>query len=53
MLIGLLLLDIDYRTYFEGAQFIHFLLGPDTVGLAIPQLQCSAQISSQTRRRKS
>jgi len=25
-----------YRTYFEGAQFIHFLLGPATVALAIP-----------------
>ncbi len=37
MLIGLLLLvDIDYATYFEGAQFIHFLLGPATVALAIP-----------------
>ncbi|GGB87879.1 membrane protein [Marinobacterium zhoushanense] len=26
----------DYDTYFEGAQFIHFLLGPATVALAIP-----------------
>ena len=26
----------DYRTYFEGAQFIHFLLGPATVALAVP-----------------
>ena len=26
----------DYRTYFQGAQFIHFLLGPATVALAIP-----------------
>ncbi|MDY8109667.1 LrgB family protein [Fulvimarina sp. 2208YS6-2-32] len=25
-----------YDTYFEGAQFIHFLLGPATVALAIP-----------------
>lgn len=25
-----------YTTYFEGAQFIHFLLGPATVALAIP-----------------
>ncbi len=25
-----------YQTYFEGAQFIHFLLGPATVALAIP-----------------
>ncbi|MGA1854548.1 LrgB family protein [Azospirillum sp. 11R-A] len=27
---------IDYRTYFDGAQFVHFLLGPATVALAIP-----------------
>jgi len=26
----------DYRTYFDGAQFIHFLLGPATVALAVP-----------------
>ncbi|MGJ8588223.1 MAG: LrgB family protein [Yoonia sp.] len=26
----------DYTTYFEGAQFIHFLLGPATVALALP-----------------
>lgn len=28
--------DVDYATYFEGAQFVHFLLGPATVALAIP-----------------
>ena len=26
----------DYPTYFEGAQFVHFLLGPATVCLAVP-----------------
>ena len=26
----------DYDTYFEGAQFVHFLLGPATVALALP-----------------
>lgn len=26
----------DYTTYFNGAQFVHFLLGPATVALAIP-----------------
>ena len=37
VLIGLLLLTgTPYDTYFEGAQFIHFLLGPATVALAIP-----------------
>jgi len=28
--------ETDYATYFEGAQFVHFLLGPATVALAIP-----------------
>ena len=37
VLIGLLLLTgTSYDVYFEGAQFIHFLLGPATVALAIP-----------------
>jgi predicted murein hydrolase (TIGR00659 family) len=27
---------IPYARYFEGAQFVHFLLGPATVALAIP-----------------
>ena len=36
-LIALLLLTgTPYETYFEGAQFIHFLLGPATVALAVP-----------------
>ncbi|RQR51562.1 LrgB family protein [Burkholderia sp. Bp9140] len=26
----------SYRTYFDGAQFVHFLLGPATVALALP-----------------
>lgn len=25
-----------YKTYFDGAQFVHFLLGPATVALAVP-----------------
>ena len=33
---GLLATGIDYRTYFDGAQFVHFLLGPATVALAVP-----------------
>jgi predicted murein hydrolase (TIGR00659 family) len=28
--------NTPYETYFEGAQFIHFLLGPATVALAVP-----------------
>ena len=36
-LAGLLLATgTDYRTYFDGAQFVHFLLGPATVALAVP-----------------
>jgi len=36
---ALLAAGIDYRTYFAGAQFVHFLLGPATVALAIPLLR--------------
>lgn len=37
LLIALLVLtDTPYAVYFDGAQFIHFLLGPATVALAIP-----------------
>lgn len=32
----LLLTGTPYRTYFDGAQFVHFLLGPATVALAVP-----------------
>lgn len=37
VIIGFLLLtDTSYEAYFKGGQFIHFLLGPATVALAIP-----------------
>jgi putative effector of murein hydrolase len=29
-------MDMPYATYFEGAQFVHFLLGTATVALAVP-----------------
>jgi predicted murein hydrolase (TIGR00659 family) len=32
----LLLTHTSYATYFTGAQYIHFLLGPATVALAVP-----------------
>lgn len=32
----LTLTGTSYATYFEGAQFVHFLLGPATVALAVP-----------------
>ena len=43
VLISILLIGVflrlngtPYETYFSGAQFIHFMLGPATVALAIP-----------------
>jgi putative effector of murein hydrolase len=37
LLIGILVItDTPYAVYFDGAQFVHFLLGPATVSLAIP-----------------
>ncbi len=37
LLVGLLRLSgVSYETYFRGSQFVHFLLGPATVALAIP-----------------
>ncbi len=38
------LTGISYPTYFDGAQFIHFLLGPATVALAVPLHRALAQI---------
>lgn len=32
----LVITDTPYAVYFEGAQFVHFMLGPATVALAIP-----------------
>ena len=32
----LALTGTDYKTYFDGAQFVHFLLGPAIVALAVP-----------------
>lgn len=29
-------MDMPYQKYFEGAQFVHFLLGTATVALAVP-----------------
>ena len=38
LLVGLVLrlLHLSYESYFSGAQFIHSLLGPATVALAVP-----------------
>ncbi len=40
----LALTGTGYPTYFDGAQFVHFLLGPATVALAIPLYRQLAQI---------
>ena len=34
-----------YQTYFSGAQFIHFLLGPTTVALAVPLYDLRIQLA--------
>ncbi len=33
-----------YETYFDGAQFVHFLLGPATVALAVPLFDNRAHV---------
>ncbi|MEJ8824354.1 LrgB family protein [Variovorax humicola] len=40
----LLATGVDYPTYFAGAQFIHFLLGPAVVALAWPLWQRRAEL---------
>ena len=37
-----------YATYFQGAQFVHFLLGPVTVSLAVPLFANLAQVRRAT-----
>ena len=41
---GLLATGMDYPSYFAGAQFIHFLLGPAVVALAWPLWQRRAEL---------
>ena len=36
--------ETPYKTYFDGAQFVHFLLGPATVALAIPLYRQFAKV---------
>ncbi|HSY36852.1 MAG TPA: LrgB family protein [Acidobacteriaceae bacterium] len=42
--ITLRLFHLSYQDYFTGAQFIHFLLGPATVALAIPMVRALEHI---------
>jgi predicted murein hydrolase (TIGR00659 family) len=40
----LALTKTPYAVYFEGAQFVHFLLGPATVALAVPLYRSRARV---------
>jgi len=40
----LTLTGTSYTTYFSGAQFVHFLLGPATVALAVPLYENRKQV---------
>jgi predicted murein hydrolase (TIGR00659 family) len=42
----LLLTGTSYKDYFDGAQFVHFLLGPATVALALPLYENRAIVLS-------
>lgn len=47
LLIGILVAtDTSYGVYFDGAQFVHFLLGPATVALAIPLYRQRARLAT-------
>ncbi|MBT9507857.1 LrgB family protein [Rhodoferax sp.] len=50
VLAGMLLATkVDYPTYFAGAQFIHFLLGPAVVALAWPLWERRAELRERWR----
>lgn len=44
------LTGLSYQQYFEGAQFVHFLLGTATVALAVPIYQGLTAVKGQTIR---
>lgn len=46
---GLLATGVSYPTYFAGAQFIHFLLGPAVVALAWPMWERRAELRKRWR----
>ncbi len=45
--------ETPYETYFDGTQFVHFLLGPATVALALPLYIVSCRICGGLRGRSS
>lgn len=46
LIIILKITDTTFQTYFEGAQFVHFLLGPATVALAVPLFRNLPKVTS-------
>lgn len=47
LIIGYLIVtETTFESYFEGAQFVHFLLGPATVAFAIPLYQQLAKLKT-------
>ncbi|MCR9235468.1 MAG: LrgB family protein [Alphaproteobacteria bacterium] len=46
LIIILKISETTFQTYFEGAQFIHFLLGPATVALAVPLFRNLPKVTS-------
>ncbi len=42
----------SYSTYFDGAQFVHFALGPATVALAVPLYRNRTLIRAEPRARR-
>jgi putative effector of murein hydrolase len=44
IVVALLVTGTDYKTYFDGAQFVHFLLGPAVVALGVPLYQNAVRL---------
>lgn len=49
MIVYIVATGVDYQVYMKGAGFIHFLLGPATVALAVPIYRQIAMIGAQAR----
>lgn len=49
LVVLLLITGTPYKSYFDGAQFVHFLLGPTTVALAIPLYQQLSKLKDHWR----
>lgn len=51
IIVGILLISrTPYQTYIDGTRFIHFLLGPATVALAVPLYKQAAQVQKDWQR---